>query len=603
MADAMRGFLCDTIFPMTKDTYSIFETIRSMAKFVGPYKGRFWFATFMRGIAEIVWLYPAYAMASITTFFVGYQPGESLATFWKIMALYAAASIFYYGAKYLANHAAFPMAEKVAMDAKLATMKHVFSLDIDWHEKENTGNRVKRIDRGGEAFNQLIRMYFAAFIEIAVGLVGVLFVISRLDLVIAGLMAAFLAAYFFVSVFYKNKAMAAKRAENLRDEEFSGLVFESVNNIRSAKVMSMIDPISGMLRKLAGELIALINRRIFWFQSGNGVKGVLGQIFRVGILCYIGWGIMHGKYEVGFLILFYGYFSTVQGAIMQLADVSQEVAIKKQDIGRMTDLLKVAPVTDVEVGKVSFPKDWKKIELRNVSFSYGEGESKKQVLNDVSFTVMRGEKIGLVGLSGAGKSTIFKLLLKERENYEGEIYVDDVPLRTISKRDYFTRTAIVLQDTEVFNFSLRDNVTISNHERAANDGLLDKALTVAHVSEFARALPQGIDTRIGEKGVKLSGGEKQRVGLARAVFKDPQLLLLDEATSHLDVESEEKIQDSLHQFFQSVTAIVIAHRLSTIKEMDKIIVLEGGKIIEQGNFADLLKLKGRFAELWDKLKI
>ncbi len=215
----------------------------------------------------------------------------------------------------------------------------------------------------------------------------------------------------------------------------------------------------------------------------------------------------------------------------------------------------------------------------------------------------RGEKIGLVGLSGAGKSTIFKLLLKERENYEGEIYVDDVPLRTISKQDYFTRTAIVLQDTEVFNFSLRDNVTISNFDHAANAGLLDKALTVAHVNEFARALPQGIDTKIGEKGVKLSGGEKQRVGLARAVFKDPQLLLLDEATSHLDVESEEKIQDSLHQFFQSVTAIVIAHRLSTIKEMDKIVVLEGGKIIEQGSFAALQKQKGRFSELWAKLKV
>ena len=208
-----------------------------------------------------------------------------------------------------------------------------------------------------------------------------------------------------------------------------------------------------------------------------------------------------------------------------------------------------------------------------------------------------------MGLSGAGKSTLFKLLLKERENYGGEILIDDLPLRSISKSDYFTHAAVVLQDTEVFNFSLRNNVKISNFKKSTDEKLFEKALSVAHVSEFARALPQGADTLIGEKGVKLSGGEKQRVGLARAIFKDPELLLLDEATSHLDVESEAKIQDSLHKFFQSVTAIVIAHRLTTIKEMEKIFVMEGGKIIEQGNFSELYKKKGRFYELWEKQKL
>ena len=193
--------------------------------------------------------------------------------------------------------------------------------------------------------------------------------------------------------------------------------------------------------------------------------------------------------------------------------------------------------------------------------------------------------------------------MKERENYEGEILIDNVPLKSISKSDYFRHTAVVMQDTEVFNFPLRSNVTISNYERENDEKLLDKALSVAHVLEFAEKLPQGIDTLIGEKGVKLSGGEKQRVGVARAIFKDPELLLLDEATSHLDVESEEKIQDSLHKFFKSVTAIVIAHRLTTIKEMDKILVIEGGKVIEQGTFTKLHRAKGRFHELWEKQRL
>ncbi len=265
----------------------------------------------------------------------------------------------------------------------------------------------------------------------------------------------------------------------------------------------------------------------------------------------------------------------------------------------MTELLVTQPVTDLENGKVSFPAQWKSIEFKNVSFAYGD----KKVFDDSSFTITRGEKIGIVGLSGAGKSTLFKLLLKEYENYKGEIIIDNTPLVTISKSDYFKHTSVVLQDTEVFNFSLRDNITISSYENKNDEGLFEKSLSIAHIKEFSQKLPLGVNTLIGEKGVKLSGGEKQRVGIARAVFKNPELLLLDEATSHLDVESEEKIQDSLHTFFQSVTAIVIAHRLTTIKEMDKILMIEDGKIIEQGSFDELYKKQGRFYTLWEKQKL
>jgi ABC-type multidrug transport system fused ATPase/permease subunit len=361
----------------------------------------------------------------------------------------------------------------------------------------------------------------------------------------------------------------------------------------------MVRPLYEKLAKNAGDLYELIYTRIFWFQSGGQMKNMTGQVFRIAILCYIGYGIMRGTYDLGFLVLFYSYFSNIQGAVTKLADVSQDFAIRKQDVGRMISILEVKPVTDIEEGKVPFPAHWQKININNVSFSYGD----KKILDNITFTISRGEKIGIVGLSGAGKSTLFKLLLKERETYEGDILIDGVPLRSISKTSYFMRTAVVLQDTEVFNFSLRDNVSLSNFKKNTDEKLLEQALTVAHVNEFARTLPQGIDTQIGEKGVKLSGGEKQRVGVARAIFKNPELLLLDEATSHLDVESEEKIQDSLHTFFQSVTAVVIAHRLTTIKEMDKIIVIENGKIIEEGSFSKLYRSKGRFHELWKKQEI
>jgi ATP-binding cassette subfamily B protein len=135
-----------------------------------------------------------------------------------------------------------------------------------------------------------------------------------------------------------------------------------------------------------------------------------------------------------------------------------------------------------------------------------------------------------------------------------------------------------------------------------NKGILEKALKIAHVKDFARELPRGIKSLIGEKGIKLSGGEKQRVGIARAIYQEPEILLLDEATSRLDIESEKKIQTALHDFFQNITAIVIAHRLSTIKEMDKIVVMDQGEVLEVGTFNDLIKQKGKFYELWQKQK-
>ncbi len=579
--------------------YSSFALIRDLFTFAKPFKWRFIWASVIRIASDISWLYSAYALASITTFFSTYKTGESLDEFWRIVVTFGIVIIFHFTAIYFGNMLGYKLAKKTAIQTELLTMRHAFSLDIEWHERENTGNKVKRIGRGAEGVNQLIRMWFNSFIEVGVSIFGVFIVMSHFDKPITLATIAFFAVYLLVSFFFTTRAVKAQKSEHLKEEEVSGLVFESVNNVRSAKVMSMVNPLISRLTIFCNDLVSLAYKRMFWYLSGGVVKNLMGHIFRLGVVAYIGVGIMHGRYDIGFIVLFYSYFSNVLAAISRLADISQTFATHKQSVARMMELLQTKPVTDIEEGKVMFPKDWKNIEVKNLSFSYGD----KKILEDVSFTISRGEKIGIVGLSGAGKSTLFKLLLKERESYTGDILVDGVPLKTISKIDYFKHTAVVLQDTEVFNLTLKDNITISNIDKLTDEGLLERALTVAHVNGFAKLLPQGINTLIGEKGVKLSGGEKQRVGLARAIYKEPELLLLDEATSHLDIESEEKIQDSLHHFFKTVTAVVIAHRLSTIKEMDKILMIEDGKIIEHGSFDELHKMRGRFYTLWEKQKL
>jgi ABC-type multidrug transport system fused ATPase/permease subunit len=207
----------------------------------------------------------------------------------------------------------------------------------------------------------------------------------------------------------------------------------------------------------------------------------------------------------------------------------------------------------------------------------------------------------VVGSSGAGKSTLFKLLTRERVPSAGSIGIDDVDLHDIQFRSYFENIGVMLQETELFSFTLKENVTLATED--IDEERFARAIKISRVDDFVDKLPQSVDTVIGEKGFKLSGGERQRVGIARAIYHQPQIIFFDEATSHLDVESEKKIQAALEDLFETTTALVIAHRLSTIQEMDRILVMEEGKIVEEGSFQELLDAKGRFYDLWQQQQL
>lgn len=579
--------------------YSSLQLIKDIFELLKPYKWRFIVASLIRMIGDLANLYPVVALASVVTFLTTYKIGDSLKYIWIALGLWLVALIVRNTSQFCSKYLGYYVAEKISIDSTLKTMQHMFLLDMAWHERENSGNKIKRIQNAGDGLNKIIRLWFDNIIEITVNLIAINIIIARFDHKVLFFLIIFLLTYFIISFLIIRTAGQASYRVNKQEEVVNGLLFEAINNIRTVKVMSMFKTLYSILVKDMDILIQKIKVRIKWFQFRNNLLGFWAGAFKIGIIIVIIYGIMEGHYEIGFLILFNGYFSNLRESIDELSTTTQDFVTSKLSISRMKDILNEPITIDDNNGKVSFSKEWQKINFQNVSFSYGENE----VLNDISFEVNRGEKVGIVGLSGAGKSTLFKLLLKEREKFKGDILFDDVSIKNIRKNDYFEQVSVVLQDTEVFNFSLRENIIITNSKQEKNQKLLEQALTVAHISEFVHKLPQGLETIIGEKGVKLSGGERQRLGIARAIFKEPKILLLDEATSHLDLESEEKIRDSLHKFFENVTAIIIAHRLTTIREMDKILVIENGKIIESGNFDKLYADKGRFHELWEKQKL
>lgn len=586
---------------MLMTNYSYRRVFSFYKRFLWPHKIKFITSLILTAFSAASGLFNAYAVAEIVNTLISYTSGEieSLDRLYFILIAWAViiflGNSFGFFAKYLGVNAA----EHAEIESATEAVRHLSKLDVAWHEKENAGNKMKRIQRGSHTMVDMTRLLLNTLIEVVINFIGAVIILARFDIRLAGFVIVYQIIYYFIASYTRARGTKAHALVNQKEEDITGLFYEIISNIRSVKVLGMTNRIFEYVSVKTVDMLKTVRERIFWFQFGGLARSTWEIIARVSLIAFVAWGIVEGRYEVGFLVLFYGYFNTLTSSANQLSNVAQEMASAKVSVIGIMKIFDEPVIIDLEDNKKDFPDSWNHINLKNLSFKYADNA----VLSEINLSISKSEKVGIVGLSGAGKSTLFKLLLKEHENYDGEIDIENTPLKTIKKSSYINHIAAVLQDTEVFNMSLKDNIVLANSKEAENAELFDRALDIAHIKDFLPKLPQGVDTIIGEKGVKLSGGEKQRLGIARAVFKQPEILFLDEATSHLDVESEKKIQDSLKKFFKDVTAIVIAHRLSTIKEMDRIIVIEGGKIIETGTFDELHAQSGRFREFWDKQKI
>ncbi len=579
--------------------YTYKRTIAFFVQFLKPYKWIVILSFLLSFVASISTLYNAFALSQIIDFVFKYSKGDSLSEIYSIIYVWLLVIIIRYASIFYSRSSAVFIAERAAIDTEIFSVNHIAKIDISWHEKENSGNKIKRIERASRSIVEMVRLWRGTVVDIIVNFLGIVFIIYQFDSMLVLFIVVYQVIYYFIASATRERGIKAMLEANIKDEVITGFWYEIASNIRSIKVLGMAAKIIEYARDKSEEYLIDVKRRIFWFQLGGVSEGTFEAFTRIFFIIYIIWGITEGRYEPGFLVLFYSYFNTLSNSVGQLSDVAQDTATAKSNIGRLTEILDEPILIDDEKNKVDFPSNWNSVKIKNLSFEYG----KSKVLNNINIEIKKGEKLGIVGLSGAGKSTLFKLLLKEYENYEGNIMIGDTSLKDINKKSYVQHIAAVLQETEVFNMSLHKNITIANSDQMENKNLFERSLDIAHIKDFLSKLPSGEETLIGEKGIKLSGGERQRLGIARAVFKNPEILFLDEATSHLDVESERKIQDTLKIFFKDVTAVVIAHRLSTIREMDRIIVLENGQIIEEGTFDELHSKESRFKEFWDKQKI
>ncbi|HLD03533.1 MAG TPA: ABC transporter ATP-binding protein, partial [Candidatus Dojkabacteria bacterium] len=499
----------------------------------------------------------------------------------------------------LAKYFGFRVAQFAGLDAKFAALRHMYKLDLNWHEKENSGNKIKRIDNAYKAIKDSIESIYKVIIEATINSLGVCLIFITIDPRISLALAFLIVGYIFLSIKLSKKVSRKFRPISKEEENYEGLSFESINNIRTMKMLLLYGQVSGKIKATLARLKDHITRYILMTRIRNHILDVYTRIFEFGIMIYLIFQITQNIEAVGLLVFFRSIFWRVLEAITELSEVYNDMMVNKVYLARFSDLMQTVPTIEDRQGQQTFPENWQTLKLQNLSFAY----VREPVLKNLNLDIKKGEKVGIVGISGAGKTTFVKLILDLYEDYRGEILFDNIPLKDIRREDYIRYTSSVSQDTELFNDTLRENILIGTGDAwsMVNAGeKLKKACDVANLEDVIAKLPKGLDTVIGEKGFKLSGGERQRVGIARAVIRNPQLIVFDEATSHLDSLSEKKIQQALDDLFKNVTAIVIAHRLSTLTKMDRIIVLDNGIVVEQGTMAELVKAGGKFALMWRK---
>ncbi len=494
----------------------------------------------------------------------------------------------------------------------LKVFRHLHQLDLDFHLNRQTGGLSRDIDRGTSGISFLMRfMVFnivPTLLEIVM-VVTILFVNYGIWFALITLVS--ISTYVAYSVYATELRTRYVRDANKADSSSNTRAIDSLLNYETVKYFTNEEfEAQGYDKQLANWEQAKIKNRLSLFAL-NGGQALIIAIAMTSMLALAAVKVSEGAMTLGDFVLINAFMMQLFMPLNFLGFVYREIKGSLANIENLFSLLGKQPkITDqenavellVEPNEVVEPTETIKPNIKGkhasivfdkVSFAY---DAQRPIIKSLSFTIHPGQKVAIVGQSGSGKSTLVKLLFRFYDVDSGDITINTQSINQVTQHSLRSHIGIVPQDTVLFNDSLFNNVQYGCIE-ASKEAVL-KAIEMAHLTDFVASLPDGLETKVGERGLKLSGGEKQRVAIARTILKNPQVLVFDEATSSLDSQSEQAILKAINEVAQNRTSLVIAHRLSTIIDSDNILVMDHGEIIEQGTHQQLLALEGQYCKMW-----
>ena len=477
-------------------------------------------------------------------------------------------------------------------DLLQATVAKLHTLPVEHHREERVTGLLTRLDRSITGFITAVQELGTALLPALVYLVVSVCVMLTLDWRLMLAVVVFLPIPPLVAVWAAPEQMSRERALLDRWVDIYGRFGEVLTGIVTVRSFTMESREKHRFMSGVREANRLVLQGVGRDSSVGGVRSLAGGLARVTAVAFGGLLVLRGEATVGTVVAFLGYVTGLFGPVLSLSQLYGTIRRASISLEQLFGLLDRPeelgdPERPLPLGDV-----FGRVDFRDVRFGYRKGEA---LIRGITLHAEPGETVALVGPSGSGKSTLMALLQRLYDPWEGRILIDGRDIRCVAQRDLRAHMGVVLQDPLLFEDSVRDNIAYGRPSATMEE--IEAAARAANADEFIRRLPDGYDTKVGERGGRLSVGERQRVAIARALLKDPRILILDEPTSALDVRSESRVQEAIERLRQGRTTFVIAHRLSTVVGADRILVLDGGAIVESGTHVQLMTQDGYYADM------